>query len=63
MRAFADQTILDVWYAHLDVEDAVAEFKSTLTARKLKKGKADLKATESGLAKPAPRQPAGDRRS
>ena len=51
MRAFADQTILDVWYAHLDVEDAVAEFKSTLTARKLKKGKADLKATESRLAK------------
>jgi uncharacterized protein (DUF2252 family) len=51
MRAFADQTILDVWYAHLDVEDAVAEFKSTLTARKLKKGKADLKATETRLAK------------
>jgi len=51
MRAFAAQTILAVWYAHLDIEDAVAEFKSTLTARRLKKDKADLKATEALLAK------------
>ncbi len=50
MRAFAAQTILDVWYAHLDIEDALAEFKSTLP-RKLKKGKADVKSAEISLAK------------
>jgi hypothetical protein len=51
MRTFAGQTILDVWYAHLDIEDAVAEFRSTLTARRLKSDKADLKATDKALAK------------
>jgi uncharacterized protein (DUF2252 family) len=51
MRAFATQTILKVWYAHLNIEDAVAEFESTLSARRLKRAKADLKATEALLAK------------
>jgi uncharacterized protein (DUF2252 family) len=51
MRAFARQTILTVWYAHLDVEDALAEYKAALTPRRLKKSKADLKATEALLAK------------
>jgi uncharacterized protein (DUF2252 family) len=51
MRTFAGQTIFDVWYAHLNIEDVVAEFKSTLTARRLKKDKADLKATDRLLAK------------
>jgi uncharacterized protein (DUF2252 family) len=51
MQGFADQPILTVWYAHLNIEDAVAEYKSTLSARKLKKRKARLKATESALAK------------
>jgi uncharacterized protein (DUF2252 family) len=51
MRGFATQPILDVWYAHLNIEDAVAEYRSTLTARKLKKGKADLKAAQKLLAK------------
>ena len=51
MRAFATQTILAVWYAHLDVDDAVAEFTSTLSARKRKKDKADLKATQRWAAK------------
>jgi uncharacterized protein (DUF2252 family) len=51
MRTFATQPILSVWYAHLNIEDAVAEFKSTLTARDLKKDKADLKATDKLLAK------------
>ena len=36
MRSFASQTILDVWYAHLNIEDAVAEYRSTLPSRKLK---------------------------
>jgi uncharacterized protein (DUF2252 family) len=51
MRGFAAQPILDVWYAHLNIEDAVAEYRSTLTARKLKERKADLKATQKLLAK------------
>jgi uncharacterized protein (DUF2252 family) len=51
IRNFAAQTILTVWYAHLNIEDAVAEFKSTLTTRKLKQNKANLKAAEGALAK------------
>jgi uncharacterized protein (DUF2252 family) len=51
LRGFASQTILDVWYAHLNIEDTVATYRSTLTARKLKEQKADLKATGKLLAK------------
>jgi uncharacterized protein (DUF2252 family) len=51
MRAFAAQTILEVWYARLDVQDAFADFKATLSARSLKKSEADLKAAESLSAK------------
>jgi uncharacterized protein (DUF2252 family) len=51
MRGFATQTILDVWYAHLNIEDAVAEYRSTLTSHERKEHKADLKATEKLLAK------------
>src|ERR1051326_8508233 len=28
MRGFAEQAFLDVWYAHLDIEPVVAEFRS-----------------------------------
>jgi uncharacterized protein (DUF2252 family) len=51
MAGFAAQPILDVWYAHLNIEDAVAEYRATLTARKSKEQKADLKATQKLLAK------------
>jgi uncharacterized protein (DUF2252 family) len=51
MRGFATQTILTVWYAHVDIEEALAEYRSTLTARKLKRDKAGLRATEKLLAK------------
>ena len=51
MRAFAAQPILSVWYAHLNMEQALAEYKSSLTARKLKERKARLKATDAALAK------------
>lgn len=51
MQDFAPQPILTIWYARLNIEEAVAEYKSTLTARKLKERKATLKATESALAK------------
>jgi uncharacterized protein (DUF2252 family) len=51
MRTFATQTILTVWYAHLDIENAIADFRSTLTPRKLKEDKAGIKATDRLLAK------------
>jgi uncharacterized protein (DUF2252 family) len=36
MRAFAGQHFLDVWYAHLDVEDAISEFQSQIKAKRVK---------------------------
>ena len=36
MQAFATQHFLDVWYAYLDVEDAIREFKSALKAKRVK---------------------------
>jgi uncharacterized protein (DUF2252 family) len=36
MRGFAGQPFLDVWYAHLDVEPAIREFRSQVPAKKLK---------------------------
>jgi uncharacterized protein (DUF2252 family) len=51
MRAFAEQPILSVWYAHLHMEEAIAEYKSSLSAHKLKERKGRLKATEAALAK------------
>ena len=44
MRAFAQQHFLDVWYAHLDVEAAIAEFRSQFKAKR-------VKATEKLVAK------------
>ena len=35
MREFAAQTFLDVWYAHLDIEPAIAEFRSQVKAAKV----------------------------
>jgi uncharacterized protein (DUF2252 family) len=51
MRDFAAQPILAVWYAHLAIEQAIADYKATLSARQLKERKARLKATEGALAK------------
>jgi uncharacterized protein (DUF2252 family) len=36
MREFAAQPLMDVWYAHLDIEPAVAEFRSQVKAKKFK---------------------------
>ena len=36
MRGFAEQTFLDVWYAHLDIEPAIAQFKSQVKAKRFK---------------------------
>jgi uncharacterized protein (DUF2252 family) len=44
MGAFAGQPLLDVWYAHLDIEEAIGQFKSQIKAKK-------FKATETLLAK------------
>ena len=38
MREFAEQTFLDVWYAHLDIEPAIAEFRSQVKAKRFKTG-------------------------
>lgn len=44
MRAFAGQHFMDVWYAHLDVDDAISEFRSQFKAKK-------IRATEKMVAK------------
>jgi len=36
MREFAAQPFLNVWYAHLDIEPAVAEFRSQVKAKRFK---------------------------
>ena len=36
MSGFAGQPFLDVWYAHLDIEPAVAEFRSQVKAKRFK---------------------------
>jgi uncharacterized protein (DUF2252 family) len=51
MRGFAAEPILTVWYEHLEIEQAIADYKATLSARKLKARKSRLKATESAMAK------------
>jgi uncharacterized protein (DUF2252 family) len=36
MRGFAEQTFLEVWYAHLDVEPVLAQFRSQVKAKRYK---------------------------
>jgi uncharacterized protein (DUF2252 family) len=36
MRAFAGQHFMDVWYAHLNVDDAIAEYRSQFKAKRVK---------------------------
>ena len=36
MRAFAGQNFMDVWYAHLEVDDAISEFRSQMKAKRVK---------------------------
>ena len=42
MREFAKQSLLAVWYAHLDVQDTMATFKSQVKASRFKAGEASL---------------------
>ena len=51
LRDFAAQPILTVWYQHLEIEQALADYKAALTAGKSKERKARYKATEAALAK------------
>ena len=44
MRAFAGQSLLDVWYAHMDIEQTIGQFRSQIKAKR-------LKASEKMLAK------------
>ncbi|HZM77487.1 MAG TPA: DUF2252 domain-containing protein [Candidatus Limnocylindrales bacterium] len=39
IRTFARQPFLEVWYAHLDIEDAIDDFKAQMTAKRLKDSK------------------------
>lgn len=51
MRAFAKQTILSVWYAHLDIQDFLTKYKSMYSPQRVKKAKESVRATEALLAK------------
>jgi uncharacterized protein (DUF2252 family) len=56
MRGFAEQPFLDVWYAHLDIEPALREFRPQVKAKKLRTfekllAKAHTKDSTSVLAK------------
>lgn len=56
MRGFAEQPLIEVWYAHLDIEDAIAEFRSQMKAKRFKAAqkllaKAHTKDSTKALAK------------
>ena len=36
MRAFAGQHFMEVWYAHVDIEQAIGQFRSQLTGKRFK---------------------------
>ena len=36
MSGFAGQPFLDVWYAHLDIEQAISKFRSQMKAKRFK---------------------------
>src|SRR3954453_11182748 len=42
MTAFAEMRYLDVWYSHLSVEQAVAQFSSGVDPKRLKKAEANI---------------------
>jgi uncharacterized protein (DUF2252 family) len=51
MRDFAKQPIVSVWYAHLEIEEAIAEIKSSLSDHQREKRREQIEATEALLAK------------
>ena len=36
MREFAEQTLMDVWYAHLDIEQAIGTFRTQMKKKRFK---------------------------
>jgi len=38
MRGFAQQSLLDVWYAHLDIEQTLGQFRSQIKTKRFKEG-------------------------
>jgi len=38
MRAFAGQSLMDVWYAHMDIEQTLGQFRSQIKAKTVKMG-------------------------
>ena len=38
MRGFAQRPLLEVWYAHLDIEQAIGQFRSQIKAKRFKTG-------------------------
>ena len=42
MRGFADQTFMDVWYTHIDIQSALAKFQSQVKAKRYKLAQKEL---------------------
>ena len=42
MRGFAEQSLMEVWYAHMDIEQAIGQFRSQIKAKRFKAGQAML---------------------
>ena len=42
MRGFAEQSLMEVWYAHLDIEQAIGQFRSQVKAKRFKAGQTML---------------------
>jgi uncharacterized protein (DUF2252 family) len=51
MHELAGQSILAVWYAHLDIEDLIAQYKARLSSAERKRRKAEFEAAHRRLAK------------
>jgi uncharacterized protein (DUF2252 family) len=42
MRGFAEQSLMEVWYAHMDIEQTIGQFRSQIKAKRFKVGQAML---------------------
>ena len=52
MRAFADQPLMEVWYAHLDIEQALGDFRAQMKGEKVQE---DRGAAGQGAHRPTAR--------
>ena len=63
MASFAAMKNLDVWYAHLDIEDALKEFGSQFKAKQVKRTeKRSPRPAPRTACRPSPNSPRGGRR-